>query len=59
VLGAEGGVRAESEEFLPRNARVLQEPKFSSESKRVLGLRVDAVLAVLPMASAVVMANVS
>jgi hypothetical protein len=36
-----------------------QAPKFSSESKRLFGLGVDAARAVLPMASAVVLAKVS
>lgn len=59
VLGADVGIRAKRQKFQPCGVRFFQEPKFSSESKRVLGLDADAAFVVLPMASAVVLAKVS
>lgn len=48
-----------SDEFGPSYFRALEDSKFSSESNRLFGLSADPVGAFLPMASAVVLANVT
>lgn len=54
VLGAQCWVIAKGNELRPRATRFDQAPKFSSDSKRMFGLCLDAGMTVLPMASAVV-----
>jgi hypothetical protein len=56
---ADHGIPGLRKKLIPGNPWFSQEPKFSSESKRVFGLETDEGGTVLPIASAVVLTKLS